>query len=89
MFGWSRQEFLGRNIRCIVAAPHKKSHDDYLGHFAPERGVSHILGNGRLLMAERKDGGQFPVEVGISSFIGGAAVFHRLCARYDRAPVAF
>ena len=69
MFGWSRQELLGRNISVIVAAPHKSSHDGYLRNFDPHRGVSHILGNGRLLKAEHKDGSQFPVEVGISSFI--------------------
>ena len=68
MFGWSREEFLGRNIACIVPVPHKSQHDDYLHNFNPSRGVSHILGNGQLLLAERKDGTQFPVEVGISSF---------------------
>lgn len=68
MFGWSREEFLGRNISCIVAAPHKNPHNSYLHNFNPSRGISHILGNGQLLLAERKDGRLFPVEVGISSF---------------------
>lgn len=68
MFGWSRDEFLGRNVSCIVPAPHKSQHDSYLHNFNPSRGVSHILGNGQLLLAEPKDGMQFPVEVGISSF---------------------
>jgi PAS domain S-box-containing protein len=69
LFGWSRGEFIGRNISCIVSGSHKVSHDDYLLGFNPARGISHILGNGQLLLAERKNGELFPVEVGISSFV--------------------
>jgi len=69
MFGWSRDAFLGRNISCIVSAPHKTSHDDYLAQFNPARGISHILGNGQVLLAVHKNSQTFPVEVGISSFL--------------------
>lgn len=75
MFGWSREEFLGRNISTIVPEPIKSQHDDKLRNFNPGVGITHILGNGILLLAERKDGSQFPVEVGISSFISGGKRF--------------
>jgi PAS domain S-box-containing protein len=68
MFGWSKEEFLGRNISSIVPEPIKSRHDANLLNFNPRIGISHILGNGKLLLAERKDGSNFPVEVGISSF---------------------
>jgi PAS domain S-box-containing protein len=68
MFGWTKEEFLGRNISSIVPEPIKSHHDDKLRNFNPNVGVTHILGNGMLLLAERKDGSKFPVEVGISSF---------------------
>ena len=69
MFGWSKEELLGRNISAIVPEPIKTHHDTNLQNFNPHHGISHILGSGKLLLAERKDGSQFPVEVGISSFI--------------------
>lgn len=69
MFGWTKEELLGRNISTIVPEPIKSHHNDKLKNFNPDVGITHILGNGMLLLAERKDGSQFPVEVGISSFI--------------------
>jgi two-component system sensor kinase FixL len=51
MFGWPISELLGHNNSIIVASPHKKVHDAYLKDFKPRRGISHILGNGRLLQA--------------------------------------
>ena len=68
MFGWTKEEFLGRNISSIVPEPIKSRHDTNLLNFNPGSGITHILGNGKLLLAERKDGSHFPVEVGISSF---------------------
>ena len=69
MFGWTRDEFLERNISCIVPSPLKEKHDGFLADFRPERGVKHVLGSGQRLDGERKDGSQFPVEVGISAFV--------------------
>lgn len=69
MFGWSREEFLGANISLIVPSPLKEMHDGFLSDFCPERGVKHVLGRGDRLDGQRKDGSEFPVEVGISSFM--------------------
>ncbi|WP_028535680.1 putative bifunctional diguanylate cyclase/phosphodiesterase [Paludibacterium yongneupense] len=74
-FGWSKAELLGRNIACIVPEPMRGKHDGFLQHFDPARGISHILGNGKVLLAERKDGSCFPVEVGISCFEAGGERF--------------
>jgi PAS domain S-box-containing protein len=69
MFGWSREEFLGRNISLIVPSPLKEKHDGFLAAFRPDRGVKHVLGSGQRLDGQRKDGSKLPVEVGISAFI--------------------
>ncbi len=69
MFGWSREEFLGRNISLIVPSPLKEQHDRFLAAFNPDRGVKHVLGKGQRLDGQRKDGSKFPVEVGISAFV--------------------
>lgn len=68
MFGWSKEELLGRSISLIVSEPTKSRHDAILQNFNPGKGISHILGSGQSLLAERKDGSYLPVEVGISSF---------------------
>lgn len=69
LFGWSREELLGANIKTIVPSPLKEKHDGFLKAFNPERGVKHVLGAGQRLDGERKDGSHFPVEVGISPFM--------------------
>ena len=72
MFGWRRDELLGRNISTVVPIPMRGQHDGFLQHFDPVRGITHVLGNGRLLLAEHQNGSTFPVEVGISHFNIGA-----------------
>lgn len=68
MFGWRREEFIGANISLIVPSPLKERHDGFLRAFRPDRGVKHVLGSGKRLDGQRKDGSRFPVEVGISAF---------------------
>jgi len=69
MFGWSAEELLGANISIIVPSPLKEMHDGFLEAFDPGRGVKHVLGSGQRLNGQCKDGSEFPVEVGISSFV--------------------
>lgn len=72
MFGWSREEFVGRNISCIVPSPHKEHHDAYITGFIEHNApVTHVLGVNQRLEAVRRDGSLFPVEVGISAFSHG------------------
>ncbi|MDR3437891.1 EAL domain-containing protein [Telmatospirillum sp.] len=68
MFGWSKEELLGKNINMIMPSPYKEKHDGFLAAFRPDHGITHVLGAGRWLEAVRKDGTRFPVEVGISVF---------------------
>ena len=68
MFGWSREEFLGRNIKLIVPMPGRLEHDRHLAEFDPSRPLTHVLGSDSVLEAERKDGSHFPVEVGIAYY---------------------
>ncbi len=68
MFGWMNDELIGRNISLIVPSPIKEKHDTLLTKFSPDKGFSHVLGAGKWLEAQRKDGSRFPVEVGLSTF---------------------
>jgi PAS domain S-box-containing protein len=67
MFGWSREEALGRNlIDLIVAGPDH----DYFKIALPrylESGRNQILGHRREILARRRDGREFRAELSVTS----------------------
>ena len=67
MFGYSRGELLGESIEVLVPSQHRDQHigirNDYFLHPSP-RG----MGPRRELTGQRKDGRQFPAEIGLSPF---------------------
>jgi PAS domain S-box-containing protein len=64
MLGYTRQEFIGSNISMICGDGHDVKHDQYMQRYR-ETGVPHILGRKRHVHARRKDGSQFPIELGV------------------------
>lgn len=64
-FGWSREEFMGKNIKMIVPMSHEGSHDNYLKRFR-ETGKVHLVGKRRELTARKRDGSEFPIEINIA-----------------------
>ena len=67
--GWTREEFLGENISMVVGGVHAKSHDSYLSRYN-RTGECRIIGRRRKgLSARRKDGSEFPVELGIRELL--------------------
>jgi len=64
-FGWSREEFLGSNISMICGGEHSKHHNEYLEHYL-RTGEKRVIGKRRQLNAVRKDGTEFPIELGIA-----------------------
>lgn len=76
MFGWSKEELLGQNVKLIIPSPDKEKHDTYiakgkLGHY-----TDHILGAGRRLEAQRKDGSRMPVEIGLACYEHNGEIFY-------------
>lgn len=61
-FGWSREEFLGKNISMIAGDGHDKHHDSYIQRYL-ETGETKVIGKRRELKARRKDGSEFPIEL--------------------------
>ena len=58
MFGYTRQEVLGKNVKMIVPMEHRGNHDDYVKSNI-ETGVNKVVGAGRDLEMVRKDGSKF------------------------------
>jgi len=65
MFGFAREEVIGRNISLLMPPRHAEHHDGYLKRYL-STGEGHIIGIGRELDARRSDGTEFPVYLAVS-----------------------
>jgi len=64
MFGYRSDEMLGENISMLMPEPDRSAHDEYLARYL-ETGVGRIIGTGRHVRAQRKDGTVFPLHLSI------------------------
>jgi two-component system sensor kinase FixL len=64
MFGYGQDEIIGHNIRMLMPAQQAAHHDSYLKHYL-KTGERRIIGIGRIVVARRKDGSTFPMELQI------------------------
>ena len=64
MFGYRCSEVLGRNVSLLTPEPHRSRHDSYIKRFLTTR-IPHIIGIGREVDAQRKDGGLFPIDLAV------------------------
>jgi diguanylate cyclase (GGDEF)-like protein/PAS domain S-box-containing protein len=65
VFGYSPRELLGQNIMMLMPAPYSEEHDSYLASYV-STGKSRILGVGREVVGQRKDGTVFPLDLAVS-----------------------
>lgn len=65
LFGYSTEEMLGQNVKMLMPAPYKDAHDSYLSKYA-ETGKREIIGVGREVTGQRKDGSTFPMVLSVS-----------------------
>lgn len=70
MFGYSREELLGSNVRLLMPERYSREHDGYIRHFLDSR-QPRIIGIGREVTGRRKNGEEFPMDLAVGEFRHG------------------
>ncbi|MDO8801614.1 MAG: PAS domain S-box protein [Phenylobacterium sp.] len=74
LFGWRAEEVIGRNVSILMPQPYRDAHDSYLSRYLTT-GERRIIGIGRVVVGERKDGSTFPMELSVGEMQSRAERF--------------
>jgi two-component system sensor kinase FixL len=74
LFGWSASEAIGRNVDTLMASPYREAHDGYVRRYLAT-GDRRIIGIGRVVSGQRRDGSIFPMELWVGEFRSGGHQF--------------
>jgi PAS domain S-box-containing protein len=75
LFGYPPGEVIGRNVNMLMSTPHRERHDAYMVRYL-RTGEKHIIGIGRQVEAQRKDGTIFPMELAVGEVrLGSTHIF--------------
>lgn len=65
LFGYSPTEVIGKNVKLLMPQSYAAEHDGYLSHYRETR-EPRVIGIGREVVGQRKDGTVFPMDLAVS-----------------------
>ena len=75
LFGYSKKEMVGVNVSILMPTPHKENHDGYM-HKYLKTGQAKIIGIGREVEGQKKDGTRFPFRLAVGEVkMKGGSIF--------------
>lgn len=64
LFGYAAEEVIGENVSMLMPRDYAQEHDEYVNHYM-ETGERRIIGIGREVRGQHRDGSDFPLELSV------------------------
>ncbi len=64
LFGYTSKDLLGKSINLLMPSAHRKRHNRYIKSYL-KTGTKKVIGTGRQILGQRKDGSQFPMYISV------------------------
>ena len=74
LFGWTAAEVMDCNVSMLMPSPYREQHDAYMERYY-RTGERRIIGIGRVVVGERRDGSTFPMELAVGEMRGNRGRF--------------
>jgi two-component system sensor kinase FixL len=74
LFGRQADDVVGKNVSILMPSPYREGHDGYIERYL-RTGERRIIGVGRVVVGERKDGSTFPMELAVGEMKSNDRLF--------------